>query len=82
MGRTNPTYRRWLEQYETSWQPFRRALRHEQQEAFDRLFERAAEHAAAAGMQNAPVPEQAFLMAVLLAHEQALHDCCAAADAE
>lgn len=70
MGRTNPTYRRWLDRFETTWQPFRRALRHDRQEDFDRLFERANEHAAAAGMQNAPQPEQAFMIAVLLSHER------------
>lgn len=73
MGRTNPTYRRWLDQYETSWQPFRRALRRDERAAFDRLFERAGTHAAAAGMQNAPMPEQAFLLAILLSHEQEIN---------
>ena len=74
MGRTNPTYRRWLDRYEADWQPFRRALRAERQADFDRLFERAAEHAAAAGYQNATDPEQALIMAILLSQERELRE--------
>ncbi len=72
MGRTNPTYRRWLERYETDWQPFRRSLREEHQADFDRLFDRAAEHASAAGLQNAPDPRMALLLSILLSQERAL----------
>lgn len=72
MGRTNPTYRRWLDGYETDWQSFRRALRVDHRDDFDRLFERAAEHASAAGYQNATDPERTFLMAILLSQEREL----------
>lgn len=72
VGRTNPTYRRWLDRYEADWQPFRRALRAERRDDFDRLFERAAAHAAAAGYQNATDPEQAFVLAILLSQEREL----------
>ncbi len=72
MGRTNPTYRRWLERFEDDWQPFRRALRAEHREDFDRLFERAAEHASAAGYQNATDPGRALLLAILVSQEREL----------
>ena len=74
MGRTNPTYRYWLERYEAEWQPFRRALRHDHREDFDRLFERASEHASAAGYQNATDPELATLVAILLSQERELRE--------
>ncbi|WP_435127847.1 hypothetical protein [Halobaculum sp. D14] len=69
MGRTNPTYRRFLESYEQDWSTFRRALRAQHRDDFDRLFERAAEHAAAAGMQNPTDPTEALLVSLLVAHE-------------
>lgn len=70
MGRTNPTYRDWLDRTEQRWQPFRRALRTRDQEDFDRLFERAARHADAAGYLNAAEPEHAMLLSMLLAQER------------
>lgn len=72
MGRTNPTYRRWLDRYEADWQPFRRALRAECRDDFDRLFERAATYAGPAGYQNATTPEWACVMAILLSQEREL----------
>ncbi len=72
MGRTNPTYRNWLDRYETEWQPFRRALRREHRHDFDRVFERAAEHAGPAGYQNATSPELAMILAVLVSQEREL----------
>lgn len=74
MGRTNPTYRRWLERYEADWQPFRRALRRDHRPDFDRLFERASKHAAAAGYRNAADPEVAMLLAILLSQERELRE--------
>lgn len=72
MGRTNPTYRNFLESYESDWAPFRRALRRQYRGDFDRLFERAAEHAAAAGVQNPPDPTESLLLSLLVAHEAEL----------
>lgn len=72
MGRTNPTYRRWLERQEDDWQPFRRSLRAEHRQDFDRLFDRAAEHASAAGVQNAADPRMALLVSVLVSQEREL----------
>lgn len=72
MGRTTPTYRDFLRGYEEDWAPFRRALRRDQQAAFDRLFERAHDYADAAGHQNAPDPRFAVLLSMLVAQEHEL----------
>ena len=69
MGRTTPTYRRFLDAYEADWGDYRRALRRERRDDFDRLFEGAAAHAHAAGLQNPPDPLEAVYLSMLLAHE-------------
>ncbi len=73
MGRTNPTYRDLLRRYEESLQPYRRGLRKADQAHFDRLFDRARQHADAATYQNATDPETIVLLSMLLAHERELH---------
>jgi hypothetical protein len=72
MGRTNPTYRDYLQSVEADWQSFRRGLRAEYQTDFDRLFDRARCHADAAGYHNSHEPEFALLLSILLAHEHEL----------
>lgn len=70
MGRTNPTYRDWLQRTEQRWQPYRRALRRQWKEDFDRLFERAGGHADAAGYLNATDQEHVMLMSMMLSQER------------
>ena len=82
MGRTNPTYRRWLDRQEATWQPFRRSLRVEHQADFDRLFDRAAEHASAAGFQNDIDPRMGMLLSILLSQERTLRQIEAQLDAQ
>jgi uncharacterized membrane protein YccC len=69
MGRTNPTYRDYLQRFEDKCQPLRRGLRHEYKTDFDRLFDRAQTHADAAGYLNSTDPELAVLLSILLAQE-------------
>lgn len=69
MGRTVPTFNAWLQQEIESWRPFRRTLRAEHKDAFDRLFTRARTHAAEATAAARPMPFDALLMAVLLGQE-------------
>ncbi len=69
MGRTNPTFRDFLRRFEEEWQPFRRGLRRPHKQHFDRLFERARNHADAAAYVNHRDPELAAVMAVLLDQE-------------
>lgn len=72
MGRTTPTYRRFLDAYEADWGDYRRALRSERRADFDRLFEGAAARAHAAGLQNPPDPLEAVYLSMLVAHEAEL----------
>lgn len=74
MGRTNPTFRDFLDKYEDEWSSYRRGLRRRYKSHFDRLFERARGHADAAGYMNAADPEIAFLVSVLLAQEVELRE--------
>lgn len=72
MGRTNPTYRDFLDGYERRFTDYRRALRYRDQEAFDRLFQRARRYADAAGYANDRDRDQLVLFSVLLAQEREL----------
>jgi hypothetical protein len=72
MGRTNPTYRDALDRYESSWRPFRRALRAEATADFDRLFDRASEFAGPSGQVNPADPHRTAVMAILLSQEREL----------
>ena len=66
MGRTLPTITQTLQAEEESWRHFRRALRKEDQEAFDALWRYARRHAAPAAMASRPMPIEAFFMAILV----------------
>lgn len=72
MGRTNPTYRDLLSDLESRWKSYRRGLRRDDQERFDRLFEQARGHADAAGNRNHPEPFYPLALSILLAHERRL----------
>ncbi|WP_433633594.1 hypothetical protein [Halomicrococcus sp. NG-SE-24] len=74
MGRTNPTYREMIRAMEDRWEDYRRALRHEDQVAFDRLFEHAHGYADAGGMQTHQPIEIAVLVSIALAHQQRIDD--------
>lgn len=69
MGRTLPTFNTYLQQEIESWRPFRRALRAEQKEAFDRLFTRVRAHTAEATSAARAVPFDAMVMSILLEQE-------------
>ncbi|MGQ9694172.1 MAG: hypothetical protein ACUVWV_05445 [Thermodesulfobacteriota bacterium] len=72
MGRTVLPFSQILEQEYTAWKKFRRALRQEDQEAFDRLFYRAKLHVQAAAYASHPWPLEAILLAICLEHEKLL----------
>ena len=72
MGRTLPTIVQTLQAEEQAWKLFRRALRKEDQEAFDALWRFARYHAAPASMASRPMPFEAALMAMLVAMERQL----------
>ncbi|GAB3686655.1 hypothetical protein GCM10028857_19070 [Salinarchaeum chitinilyticum] len=70
MGRTNATYRDTLRSIEGEWDDFERALRRNDREHFQRLFEHARRYADAAGNQNPTDPMPAILLSMLLAQER------------
>jgi hypothetical protein len=66
MGRTLPTIVQTLRTEEEGWKLFRRALRKEDQEAFDALWRYARFHAAPASMASRPMPFEAALMSMMV----------------
>ena len=70
MGRTLPTIVQTLKAEEEALKLFRRALRKEDQEAFDALWRFARYHAAPASMASRPMPFEAALMAMMVALER------------
>jgi len=72
MGRTVLPFSQVLEREYAEWKKFRRALRKEDQEAFDRLFDRAKLHVQAAAYVASPWPLESILLAICLEHEKLL----------
>lgn len=73
MGRTVPTFRQLIEQAAQRWTKFRRALRREDQEHFDRLFLRVRFYTQAATYQCSDNPMEAILLSIALDQEKRLH---------
>jgi hypothetical protein len=72
MGRTVLPFSQVLAREYEEWKKFRRALRKEDQEAFDRLFDRAKLHTQAAVYTSHPWPMESILLAICLEHEKLL----------
>ena len=66
MGRTVATMTQVVDQEAANFRQFRRALRKEDQEIFDRLFAAARHHAAPAAYQSHASPFEMILLAMLL----------------
>jgi hypothetical protein len=72
MGRTVVPFSRVLEAEFESWNKFRRALRREDQEAFDGLFAAAKFHVAAMVYASRLTPLEAILMGILVEHQKVI----------
>ncbi len=72
MGRTVLPFSQVLEREYAEWKKFRRALRKEDQEVFDRLFDRAKLHVHAAAYTSCPWPIESIFLSMLLEHEKLL----------
>ncbi len=70
MGRTVMPYSHVMESERERWKPFRRALSKEDQEAFDRLFDRAKMHTSAGVYMACPWPMETILLSICLEHEK------------
>ncbi|MDR7434606.1 MAG: hypothetical protein QN189_05695 [Armatimonadota bacterium] len=66
MGRTLRTMTNLVLEEIERWMPFRRALRREDQEVLDELFEAARHHSAEAAYASHPVPFETMLVCMLL----------------
>lgn len=72
MGRTVAPFSQILEAEFESWKKFRRALRREDQEAFDALFAAAKYHLAAMVYASRVTPMEAILMGILVEHQKTI----------
>jgi hypothetical protein len=72
MGRTVPTFRQLIDDAILRWSKFRRALRREDQEYFDRLFRHVRSYTQAATYQASDNPMEAILLAIALDQEKRL----------
>ena len=72
MGRTVPSYRQALETEITRWEGFRKALRGEDVEVFDRMMNSCRLFASAGSMATRPILVEAMFMSVLLSQQKEL----------
>jgi hypothetical protein len=72
MGMTDLSFSQVLEQERQEWKKFRRALRKEDQQFLDQLFEKAMLHVEAGVSVSRPWPFETILISILLEHEKAL----------
>ena len=72
MERTVLPFSQVLDQEVQEWKKFRRALRKEDQQFLDQLFEKARLHVEAAVSVSRPWPFETILISILLEHEKAL----------
>ncbi len=66
MGRTLPTQIQMLREDEESWKGFRRALRKDDQAAFDDVWAYARRHSTAASMASRPLPFEAHFLSMIV----------------
>jgi hypothetical protein len=74
MGRTLLPYSHVLESERDRWKAFRRALSKEDQEAFDRLFDRAKFHSHAGVYMARSWPMETILLSIILEHGKMLEE--------
>ena len=74
MGRTVPTFTMSLEREMAAWSQYRRALRAEDQQVFDRLFALARQHLAESAAAARPVPFDAMLLSMLLEQQKRIEE--------
>ncbi len=72
MERTDLLFSQVLEQEIQASQKFLRALRKEDQQSLDRLFEYARAHIQAGADSSRPLPFETILISILLEYEKAL----------
>jgi hypothetical protein len=66
-----------LEEEHGRWKEFRKGLSKEDQQAFDRLFDRAKMHTSAGVYMSHPWPLETILLSICLEHEKMLGEILA-----
>ena len=75
VGRTIPSFRMILETEIAKWNGFLKGLpSKKEKEAFVELMNHCRRHAGAAGAAVRPIPTEAMIMAMLLAHEKMIRE--------
>jgi hypothetical protein len=74
MGRTVMPFSHVLESERERLKPFRRAFSKGDQEAFDRLFDRAKMHTSAGVYMACPWPMDTILLSICLEHEKMIEE--------
>ena len=74
MGRTVMPYRHFMESERERLKPFRRALSKEDQEAFDRLFDRAKLYTSAGVYMAHSWPMETILLSICLEHGKMIEE--------
>jgi hypothetical protein len=74
MDRTVSPYSHVLESERDRWKPFRRALSKEDQETFDRLFDRAKFHTHAGVYMARSWPMDIMLLSICLEHGKVIEE--------
>ncbi len=72
MEKSNLSYGQILEREIEEWKKFRRALRKEDQQVFDLLFEKTRPYVEAGNCASRPWPFETILISMLLEQEKAL----------
>jgi hypothetical protein len=72
MGRTVPNFRMTLEAEIARWDRYRKSLRQDEREAFDRMMDACRLHASASGQAVRPEPIEAMLVSIMLEHQRRL----------
>ena len=70
MGRSVPTYRTIVKQIIREWQPFRRKLDRESQEAFDRVMVKMQLHRDAGSYACLPNPVDSMMLSALVEYQK------------
>lgn len=74
MGRTNSTYRNRLEKLRERFKPFKKALRAEDKEPFESLWEKAFYQASASSYMNPRNPAETALISIQLEQEKEIQE--------
>ncbi len=70
MGRTVPTFRKALEKEIGKWRVFRKALRKDERNTFDKLLEDSKKYISAGSQAKRPDPFRTMIMSILLEQEK------------